>query len=395
MGSAPQRKGRLYDVLGVPPGTKDEAELKKAYKKAAMKWHPDRHKDAMKEQANQKFQEIGEAYAILSDEQKRRLYDEYGEDLLKALSSGMTAQDFENAVEQQKQQFGGRAGGLGAFPAGAGGMPQGFGNGTFVFTQKGGRTSAHSAGVDARRLFEEMFGGSGGGFSFGGDDFASMESSGGMFGGSGAGSARGMRMDMDMDTDGSFGPFSRKRSAPQPEVQNVEIDLRCTLADLYTGTRKRMKVTRRVQSPSGGLATESKVIEIDVLPGWKEGTKITYEGAGDNYGNVRQNVVFVVKQIKHDVFERRGDDLHATVKLGLKEALLGGKVIPLTLPDGTVEHLKFSAGQVTQPGSRRIVSGKGMLNRKEQRRGDVIVKVDVTFPSSLDPRQAEAIARCF
>mmetsp|Transcript_11695 Transcript_11695/g.29582 ORF Transcript_11695/g.29582 Transcript_11695/m.29582 type:complete len:109 (-) Transcript_11695:820-1146(-) len=98
-----QTMPNYYDVLGVPKGTSDEATLKKAYKKLALQFHPDRSKDP---HATEKFQKVSEAYDVLSDPKKREVYDTYGEEGLKA---GM-----EDASQGPFRRGGGGAGGGGA-----------------------------------------------------------------------------------------------------------------------------------------------------------------------------------------------------------------------------------------------------------------------------------------
>merc|ERR1712138_196688 len=120
---------RYYQVLGLTSQSPSEDELKRAYKKAALKHHPDRNRDK-KEQAEAKFKEVGEAYAVLSDPQKKAVYDQYGEEGLKAGGGSSPPQ-------------GGGMGGMGGMPGGFGGMPGGFGGmgsggTTFVFTSNGG-----------------------------------------------------------------------------------------------------------------------------------------------------------------------------------------------------------------------------------------------------------------
>jgi len=174
-GAQQQQDGDYYSTLGVRKGT-SEKEIKKAYKKLALKYHPDKCKDCTdeeREKNEKKFVEVAEAYAILSDDKKRKIYDKYGK-------SGLEAH--EKGVDPEQAGFGSFGGG---FPGG--GFPGGGGSQQFHF-QGGG------AGFDPFSMFDEMFGGSAGGggrsggrrtggqqFSFGGGGFPG----GGGFGGGG------------------------------------------------------------------------------------------------------------------------------------------------------------------------------------------------------------------
>lgn len=145
-----------YSILGCTKSS-TPAELKKAYRKLAVKWHPDKNPD--NETATQNFQKISEAYNILSDEKKRKLYDQYGK-------QGVDAAD-------HMPDGAGGGGGMGGFPAGMhfGGMPGG-GAG-------GGGGGMHMSPEQAQAMFAEMFGGSD---PFGGMMFGNMGGSGGMGG---------------------------------------------------------------------------------------------------------------------------------------------------------------------------------------------------------------------
>ncbi|KIY95179.1 putative DnaJ subfamily B member 6 [Monoraphidium neglectum] len=209
-----------YAILGVSKGS-DENELKKAYRKLAMKWHPDKNPDD-RAAAEAKFKDVSEAYEVLSDPQKREIFDRHGEEGLKN----------------------------GGFGGGGG----------------GGGGGAHF-GRSPEELFAEIFGGMGGmggnpfGFGgpmgamggMGGDPFGGMGGMGGPFGGMGGMGGMGGR------------PQGPRKDPP------IEVKLACTLEELYSGTTKKMKINRQT---SNGRAEE--ILEIHIRPGWKKGTKITF-----------------------------------------------------------------------------------------------------------------------
>ncbi|KAF8626122.1 hypothetical protein AX17_006617 [Amanita inopinata Kibby_2008] len=380
-----------YKVLGIDKSASDD-DIKRAYKKMALKWHPDRNKGS--EEANKKFKEISEAFEVLSDPNKRTVYDQFGEEGLK--------------------------GGGGASPKAGGGFPGfgGFPGGTtFTFTSgsPGGRGSFTAS--DPQKIFEQIFGGGiGGAFGgFGGaggprtttfnmDQDVDMGGFGG-FGGFGGGMRGGMPGGMPRSRPGASrgAPGSHFRTAsgpgrtPSPAKHHNEITrpLKVSLNELYTGTMKRLKIGRRLLDGT----TEDKVLEIQVHPGWKSGTKVRFPHAGNEQPNREaQDLVFVVEEKPHDVFTREGNDLVATLKVTLVEALTGAPgsaklTRVLELLDGRRLQVPAPLG-VVKPGHETRIPGEGMPIRKEgsvKNKGDLIVKWEVEFPDRLTPAQKEGI----
>ncbi|KNE69513.1 hypothetical protein AMAG_14077 [Allomyces macrogynus ATCC 38327] len=346
-----------YKLLGV---TKDASEddLRKAYRKLALKFHPDRNQEAG---AKEKFQEISEAYEVLSDSNKRAIYDRYGEEGLK----GVPAPD---------AGAGPGAGGFGGFPGGGT---------TFSFSSSGGGPGMHfnpSNADDIFRTFMSQFGGGGGGDD---DPFA------GMFGGmprsrGSTSSARGFG-----GMPGGFGgmpggfggmgggmPGNGMGSGGEPPV--VSRKLPVALEDLFKGTTKKLKVTRRSLSGS----QSEKILEINVKPGWKAGTKVKFPNEGDELApGVSQTVEFVIEEKPHSTFKRNGDNLEMTLDLTLVEALTGFARKIATL-DG--RHLLVKCDKVVQPGQQIRYRGDGMpISKSPGTKGDLIVHLKVRFPENL------------
>ncbi|KAJ3873859.1 hypothetical protein F5051DRAFT_110502 [Lentinula edodes] len=364
-----------YKLLGVDKDADDNA-IKKAYKKMALKWHPDRNNGS--EEASKKFKEISEAFEVLSDKQKRTIYDQFGEEGLK--------------------------GGGGPPPgAGTGAGPSGFssfsgfpGGSTFSFSSSGPSGFSSSGGSfnpsDPNKIFEQIFGGG-------------LNSA---FGMGGMGGRPGMRMfDADDDMDGSYPSFgggiprsrpsrpARSNSYSKQSAAPSEITrpFKVSLQDLYNGAVKHLKVGRRLLNGS----TEDKVLDIQVHPGWKSGTKIRFARAGNEQASGEaQDLVFVVEEKPHDTFKREGNDLICNVSIPLLEALTheGGKKQVESL-DGRKIQVDLPAG-VIKPGQETTVHGEGMPIRKDgmvKKKGDLIVKWNVVFPDRLTSSQKAGLKK--
>ncbi|KAE9003913.1 hypothetical protein PF011_g12692 [Phytophthora fragariae] len=346
-----------YAILNVARGASDD-ELRKAYRKLALKWHPDKNPND-RDAAQKQFQEIGEAYEVLSDKKKREIYDMYGEEGLKGQPAGPEGPE------------GGMPGGMGM-----GGMPSGF---TYTTSSSGGfpggsSFSFHS--TDPSKIFEQFFGTSNLHEAEGRDPMASM------FGDMGFGGMRG----------GGFGgrdPFGQQR---QPRAQQLKSELEVSLEQLYTGCTKKLKITRKVHDPSSNqLHEEQKILEINIKPGWKDGTKVTFEGEGDAMpGRPAQDIVFVIRQKPHNKFQRDGDNLLYHAKLSLRDALLGSGTLTIKTLDG--REVPVPLGGVVAPGTQMVIAGEGMpLQKRPSQRRNLVVEFDVQFPTKLTEAQKNMV----
>lgn len=328
----------FYATLGISKeDASDESKLKKAYKKAAMKSHPDR-----KGGNAERFKRVGLAYDTLSDANKRAVYDRYGEEGLK---TGFVPP--EERASAGRSGFGNGNGGGTTFRTttmggGGGGFPGG-GGGYHEFS-----------GADAEKLFQSFFGG--GGSPFG--DFGGVGNGGGGFDFGGGGAAR-------------------KRRRPE-NIVNLEL----TLEELFRGTKKMLKLTRKVNAGGGQLVDREETISIDVKPGWKAETKITFERRGNEEpGEPGQgaDLVVVIKEKPHAWLRREKDDLiYEVPSISLRSALVGFKLSFVNV-DG--EKIEASFDECTSPGSVRTLRGKGMPNQKTGARGNLLLRVAaVEFP---------------
>ncbi|XP_051129072.1 uncharacterized protein LOC127249987 [Andrographis paniculata] len=335
-----------YKVLQVDKNAKDE-DLKKAYRKLAMKWHPDKNPNNKKE-AEAKFKEVSEAYDVLSDPQKRAVYDQYGEEGLK-----------------------------GQVPPDASGP--GGGGATFFHTGDGPNVFRFNP-RNPDDIFAEFFGFSGGPF-------------GGMGGGSGMrGGSRFPGGSMFGDDIFSSFADSRPMSSGPRKAPPIEQKLPCSLEELYKGTTKKMKISREIADASGKTLPVEEILTIDIKPGWKRGTKITFPEKGHEQPNViPADLVFIIEEKPHSVFTRDGNDLLVTQKISLAEALTGYTAHITTL-DG--RSLTIPINTVIHPNYEEVVPREGMPIPKEPtKRGNLRIKFNIKFPTRLTAEQKSGIKK--
>ncbi|CAI0414851.1 unnamed protein product [Linum tenue] len=330
-----------YSILKVNKSASED-DMKRSYRRLAMKWHPDKNPNNKKE-AEAKFKQISEAYDVLSDPQKRAIYDQYGEE------------------------------GLNEIP------PSGFGNGP------NGANGFNSR--NAEDIFAEFFGSSP--FGFGG----------GPTGGVGRSSSRFQSESVATATNGMFDGSNMFRSegtttttAPR-KPPPVESKLSCTLEELYSGSTRKMKISRTVVDSHGRQAQETEILTIDVKPGWKKGTKITFPDKGNEQPNQQPaDLVFMIDEKPHNVYKRDGNDLMIHHRVTLAEAL-GGTTASIDTLDGRT--LSVPVTDIVSPGYELAVAREGMPIAKEPgNRGDLIIKFEVKFPTKLTMEQRAGL-KCF
>lgn len=348
-----------YSILGLSKGASDD-EIKKAYRKLALKYHPDKNKSR---EAEEKFKEVAEAYEILSDKKKRDVFDKYGEEGLK-----------------------GGGGGPGGFSAGGtGGEFTGFhGDPRATFAQFFGQSSPFQA------FFDFPGGGRGGpaGFQFGMDEDMDTEdlfSMGGPRPGGPGGAFRSQSFNI-------HGGSPNKGGGGKSQDSAIEHDLYVTLEDIVRGCTKKMKISRKVMQPDGTSRKEDKVLTINVKPGWKAGTKITFQKEGDQgKGKIPADIVFIIRDKPHPLFKREGSDLRYSAKVTLREALTG---CALTIPTLTGDKVPLSMkNEVLKPSTVKKIPGQGLPFPKEpHKRGDLLVSFDIKFPDALNQNTKDILA---
>ena len=349
-------KQGFYEVLGVPrDATKDQ--IKDAYRKLAMQFHPDRNKAP---EAEEKFKEISEAYAVLSDDQKRQQYDTLGK------------QGFDQRYTEED-----------------------------IFR-----------GADFNDIFKDL----GGGFS----DIFRMFFGGGGFGGGGFGERvnRGQDLlyDLNITLEEAAGGTEKEIEIPRTERCDVcggsgaapgsqpKTCPRCNGAGRIQNMRRSafgtfVQVTpcpecrgkgRILDSPcrncrGSGLVKKRRKITVNIPLGIDEGYQLRLRGEGDMAGDGGEpgDLYVLVHIIPHELFVRDGDDLHYVLMLGYPQAALGAEVQVPTL-EGTAS-VKIHPG--TQAGEIIRLKGKGMPRFRGYGKGDLLIRVGIAVPEKITAQQ--------
>ncbi|WP_026124264.1 MULTISPECIES: molecular chaperone DnaJ [Nocardiopsis] len=347
-----------YEILGVRRDASQD-EIKKAYRRLARELHPDVNPDPA---TQERFKEVTQAYEVLSDDEKRRMFD-------------MGADPFAPGG-------GGGAGGAGGF--GAAGFPfDDIMNAFFGGQAGGGRGSARDRVRRGRSIkirveldLSET--------AFGVTKDVTFPTAVLCDTCEGEGTAEGTsrhtcdmcqgRGEVSQVTRSFLGQVMTTRPCPQCSGQGSVITDPC--ADCAGEGRVRERVTRKVQIPAGV----------------EDGTQIQLAGEGEvgPNGGPRGDIFLEIVQRPHSVFERRGDDLHCTITVPMTAAALGASFTFDTL-DGT-EEIDLRPG--TGSGHVITLAGKGVKHLDGGGRGDLMIQVDVETPAKLDEEQ-EALLRKF
>lgn len=333
------QKRDYYEVLGVNKSATD-AEIKKAYRKLAKKYHPDMNKDNPK--AEELFKEVTEAYEVLSDKEKRKLYDQFGH---AAFDEGAGQ---GGAYGAGGQGFGSGAGGFGGF--GGQGFRGGFsGGGGFGNSSFGGFGSGNFGGGD------------GGSFHFNGNS------------GDGYQEYYYTGDNLDDIFDGFFGG-SRKGRSRSKDGEDVLAKVEVSFEEAALGADKVI----RFRAPDGS----EQSLQVHIPAGIDSGQKIRLKGKGmpgQNGGGAGSLLLEVTIQSKPG-FERKGMDIYTTVEIPFETAVLGGETIVPTL-SGRVS-CKIKEG--TQSGTKIRLKGKGIVSMKNpSQKGDEYAVIQIRVPRNL------------
>ena len=356
-----------YIILGVKKDVSQE-EIKKAYRKLARKWHPDINPG--NKEAEQKFKDISAAYDCLGNAEKRKLYDEFGED---SLNAGF---DAEKAREYKKWG---------------------------AYQQEAGQSSTRGrSGQDFGKyqsyedLFGDLFSARGGGGA--GYDFRSSMTSRG----------RDMEHEMNIDLISALKGFdtelSMQKMKPCQSCNGSGIDPKSVMSTCSTcGGSGRLNVAngpvnftkecpqchghgsvgRSCPQCSGqGQVFATERIRVTIPKGVKEGSKVRITGKGEpGFNGGEPGDLYLIVHIKpHETLRRENDDLFLELPITVGEAISGGTVSVPTI-DGVV-NLKVPPG--SQSGQSLRLKGKGASNMKTGARGDMMVKLIVKVPKADD-----------
>ncbi|KAG6400227.1 hypothetical protein SASPL_137052 [Salvia splendens] len=187
-----------------------------------------------------------------------------------------------------------------------------------------------------------------------------------------------------------FSPFGggdgRPMSSAPIKAPPIETKLPCSLEDLYKGATKRVKISREISNATGKTLPVEEILTIDIKPGWKKGTKITFPEKGNEQPHViPSDLVFIIDEKPHRVFTRDGNDLIVTQKIPLAEALTG-YTLHLTTLDG--RNLTHPINTVIHPTYEEVIPREGMpLPKDPTKRGNLRIKFNIKFPTRLTPAQ--------
>ncbi|KAI4356676.1 hypothetical protein L6164_000681 [Bauhinia variegata] len=355
-GRAPRKSDntKYYDVLGVSKSASED-ELKKAYKKAAMKNHPDKGGDP------EKFKEISQAYEVLSDPEKRELYDQYGEDALKE-GMGGGGGPFHNPFDIFESFFGGG-------PFSGGGSSRGR-------RQKHGEDVVHSLNVTLVDLYN--------------------------------GTSKKLSLSRNILCPKCRGKGSKSGAAGRCfGCQGT--GMKITTRQIGLGMIQQMQHVcpecrgsgeviserdRCTQCKGSKVTQEKKVLEVNVEKGMQQGQKIAFEGQADEAPDtVTGDIIFVLQVKEHPKFKRKQDDLYIEHNLSLTEALCGFQFV-LTHLDGRQLLIKSNPGEVIKPGQYKAINDEGMPQYgKPFMKGRLYIIFNVDFPDSglLSPDQCRLL----
>ena len=352
----------FYNILGVSENA-NEKEIKKAYRKLAVKWHPDKNPDN-KEVAEEKFKKISNAYAILSDEEKRKIYDKYGEKGLEQMGGGGGASPFDIF----ERFFGGGGGGHG------GGFPfMGFQGGFHNRFRKGTLKSP-----DVKREFiislEKMY----------------------------LGKTLKLKINrrvicLDCMGKGTTNPSAIKQ-CPNCGGKGQRIEMRMigpgfmqqssTPCHACNQTGKVITSGYECSSCEGSKYKKTiEVIQVHIPKGARNGENVVINGKSDEVIGASNtgDIILVLKEKPHPVFKRQGPHLFIKQKVLLSEALAGYK--------GVITHLDereflINIDEVIKPGLVKVIRNEGMPNIKSPgTKGNLYIQFIVIFPRKLTKEQ--------
>ncbi|MGE5214482.1 MAG: molecular chaperone DnaJ [Nitrospirota bacterium] len=351
------QKRDYYEVLGVERNAAGE-EIKRAYRKLAVKFHPDKNPDDP--HAEEKFKELGEAYDVLMDPDKRAAYDRFGHAAFAQGGAGFGGGGFHDPFEIFREVFGGGGFGGGIFD-------------TFFGGGAGARSDDRRRGSDLRYDMEIKLEDA----AFGAEKTIEIE-----------------KLDTCDKCHGSGAePGSRKTTCSTCAGRGQVISSRGFFHVSQTCPRCH-GAGEIIEKPCQKCRGEGRVeklsrIKLKIPAGIREGTRLRSPGNGEaGVGGGAVGDLYVVIHVKeHKIFHREADDLYCDVPIPFSVAALGGEVDVPTL-EGKA-HVKVPPG--TQSGQMFKLRGKGITNVNGRSHGDLFARLIVEVPSRLNPEQRQKL----
>ncbi len=354
-------KRDYYEVLGVEKSA-DQDAIKKAYRKLAVKYHPDRNPGD--KEAEAKFREATEAYEVLSDEQKRPIYDQYGFAGLDGMGQG-GGSGYSHAFHDFSDLFGGAGGGFSdIFDSIFGG---GFSSSSS--RSRGGATQGQSLRYDLHIQFKDAIYGTKAEFRFKHDEVCSDCK------GSGAAAGSSKKTCPTCNGMGQVrqgnGFFTIQQTCPKCGGRGTVIEKPCP------SCRGR------------GIQEKTKSMSITIPQGADDGKRLIIHGMGDagENGGPAGDLLVVLHVDSHPYFGRSGNDLWCEIPISFSQAALGSDITITTLDD---KKITFKVPEGSENGKIIRVKGEG-IPISSSRKGDLLIKLDVQTPTRLSSKQKDLL----
>lgn len=357
-------KRDYYEILGVSK-TAAIDEIKKAYRQLALKFHPDRVPAEQKKEAEEKFKEISEAYAVLSDSQKRGLYDQYGHsgiDQKYAYEDIFKGADFSSVFN-------------GGDMSGFGGMFEDlFGDLGFNIFGSGGRRSGQQRGRRGRDIEITV-------------DITLEEAASGV-----EKQVSVPRYELCPSCEGSGAKAGTKKVACPQCRGSGQVVVSSGFFQLAQTCPRCRGQGYTIPTPCPECSGEGRVrvtrtIKIKIPPGVDTGSQLRVRGEGEAGTNGRADLYVIMHVLSHNVFKRDGNDLLTEITVSMPKAILGASVkVPVL--EGSVD-MKIPPG--TQSGKIFRLKGKGIPDVHGRGTGDELVRIQVEIPARLTAEQRKLI----
>lgn len=342
-------KRDYYDILGVSKGAEQD-EIKKAYRKVAIKYHPDKNPDNPK--AEDKFKEAAEAYEVLSDNSKRQRYDQFGHDGMRAGAGGFGGggMNMEDIFSQFGDVFGGGGGGFESFFGG------------------GGRGTRRRKGSNLRIKLKLTL-----------DEVAN-------------GVEKKIKVNRMMAADGvTFKSCHVCQGTGQvKKVVNTMLGQMVSASTCHTCGGAGQLIDNKPPGVDGsGLKPKEEVISVKIPAGVSEGMQLSMSGKGNEApgGGVAGDLLIVIEEKEHDQLQRDGNNIVFDLYVSFTDAALGSSIEVPTI-DGKVK-IKIEPG--TQGGKILRLRGKGIKDINGYDKGDQLIHVNVWTPKQLTPDERQIL----